>query len=74
MLYAVWKSHRNHEIMSFPLHRIYQEIQEGLFMKKMNSVLSGKLYAVRRQYPAFAQFEKGITAVKKELNKDQPKK
>ncbi len=43
-------------------------------MKKMNSVLSGKLYAVRRQYPAFAQFEKGITAVKKELNKDQPKK
>lgn len=43
-------------------------------MKKMNFVLSGKLYAVRRQYPAFAQLEKGINTVKKELNKEHPKK
>lgn len=43
-------------------------------MKKMNSVLSGKLYAVRRQYPAIVQIEKGVNTVKKELNKDRSKK
>lgn len=43
-------------------------------MKKMNSVLSGKLYAVRRQYPAVVQIEKGMHTVKKELNRDRVKK
>lgn len=43
-------------------------------MKNLNCQFSGKLYAVKRQYPAIVQFEKRMDTVKRELNRDLSKK
>lgn len=43
-------------------------------MKKTSLRLSGKLYEVKKQYPAVKEFEKRMNAVKAELNKSGEKK
>lgn len=43
-------------------------------MKNLNCQFSGKLYAVKRQYPALVQFEKHMCTVKRELNRDLTKR
>lgn len=42
-------------------------------MKKIGAVLTGKIYEVKRQYPAVREFEKRMNTVKKELNRDEGK-
>ena len=39
-------------------------------MKKIDSVLTSKIYEVKHQYPAIRKFKQRIDTVKKELNKD----
>lgn len=43
-------------------------------MKRINSVVTGRVYAAKRQYPMLEQLEKRLNTVKKELNKDIQKK
>lgn len=42
-------------------------------MNRLNSQFSGKMYAVKRQYPILVDMEKRMQQVKKELNRG-PKK
>lgn len=39
-------------------------------MKRINSIMTGRVYAAKRQYPVLTQMEKRINTVKKELNKE----
>ncbi len=43
-------------------------------MKKIGLQLSGKLYEVKKQYPAVREFGKRMDAVRKELNRSGEKK
>lgn len=52
------------------LHRIYIKSEVFCFMKKLASVMTGKIYAAKRQYPMLEQFGKRMDTVKKELNKN----
>lgn len=43
-------------------------------LKKLGLQLSGKLYEVKKQYPAVKEFGKRMDAVRKELNRNGEKK
>lgn len=43
-------------------------------MKRIDAMVSGKLYEVKRQYPIIKEFVKGMCTVEKELNRDMFKK
>lgn len=42
-------------------------------MKKMDTVLTSKIYEMKRNYPVIREFGQRMDTVKKELNKDVPK-
>lgn len=54
-------------------HKIIQK-EVCIIMKKINAILTGKIYAVKRQYPTLAQLEKRMDTVRKELNKENPRR
>lgn len=43
-------------------------------MKKLGLQISGKLYEVKKQYPAVKEFGKRMNTVKKELNRSGEQK
>ena len=43
-------------------------------MKKIDTVLTGKIYEMKRNYPVVREFEQRMDTDKKELNKDVPKR
>lgn len=42
-------------------------------MSKMETSIAGKLYTIRKQYPAIKEFECRIREVERELNRDHTK-